>query len=284
MNNILVRFSIIVLILSNLSFQWPVKDGIITSTFGESRSDHFHDGTDMVSPSDNVYPVASGTLLYAWSRTLFPLENYWGGGNYKVISHSDGFISIYMHLQDVEDLKPDYSESDIIGLIGNTGRSYGKHIHFSILNPEKRESINPLKALPAYSDNKAPEIMDFYIRIDDRYIRLRDKSDIRLTQHYPLLIEIRDTIKGNERLGLYNFKASLNGKEIADYTFDKIDYSTDGLLVKNKIFLDVFDEKGYYKIKDIVYKEGLNNFLITASDFNGNKSEKEFTINVRLDM
>ena len=283
MNKILIRFSIIVLVLSNLSFNWPVKDGIITSTFGESRSDHFHDGLDMVSLGDDVYPVKSGTLLYTWNRSLFPLENYWGGGNYKVISHSDNLISIYMHLQDVENLRQDYGESDIIGLIGNTGHSYGKHIHFSILDLEKRESINPLKVLSTYSDNKSPEIMNFFIRIENRYIRLNDKSDIRLTRHYPLLVEVKDTVKGNERLGLYNFKALLNGKEIADYTFDKIDYSTDGLLLNNKLFIDVFDEKGYYKIKDIVYKEGINNFSIIVSDFNGNKSEKDFTVNVKLD-
>jgi hypothetical protein len=284
MNKILTRFSIIVLVLFNLSFSGPVRDGIITSTFGESRSDHFHDGLDMVSPGDEVHPVKSGTLLYTWNKTLFPLENYWGGGNFKVVSHSDGFLSIYMHLQDGENLKQEYSESDIVGFIGNTGHSFGKHIHFSILDPDKRESINPLKVFPAYNDAKAPEIMNFFIRIDNRYIRLNDKSDIRLTQHYPLLIEIKDTIKGNERLGLYNIKALLNGNAVADYTFDKIDYSAEGLLVSNKPFLDIFDEKGYYKIKDIQYKEGENNFLIIVSDFSGNKFEKNFTVNVKLDL
>ena len=283
-NKILTLFSIIVLALSNLSLKWPVNDGSITSAFGESRADHFHDGIDMVSSGDNVYPLASGVLLYTWNRSLFPLENYWGGGNYKIIAHKDGLLSVYMHLQDVEDLRQEYSESDIIGLIGNTGHSYGKHIHFSVLDPEKRESINPLKSLSAYNDSKAPDIMNFFIRIENRYIRLNDKSDIRLTQHYPLLVEVRDTVKGNERLGLYNFKASLNGKEIANYTFDKIGCSEDGLLVDNKIFVDIFDEKGYYKIKDIVYKEGINNFSIIVSDFNGNISEKDFTINVKLDM
>jgi len=284
MNKILTVFSIIVLALSNLSFKWPVNNGIITSTFGEFRGDHFHDGIDMVSSDDNVYPIAAGTLLYTWNRSLFPLENYWGGGNFKVISHSDDLISIYMHLQDVEHLKQDYSESDIIALTGNTGHSYGKHIHFSVLDHAKRESINPLKVLSRYSDDKSPEIINFYVKIDNRYIRLNDKSDIRLTKHYPLLIEVKDTVKGNERLGLYNFKASLNGKAIADYTFDKIDYSHDGLLVNKIIFLDVFDEKGYYKIKDIVYQEGINNFSFIVSDFNGNISKKDFTVNVKLDM
>jgi hypothetical protein len=285
-NKILVRFSILVLVFSNLSFNWPVnvKDSIITSTFGESREDHFHDGVDIICPNDNFHPIEKGTLLYTWNRSLFPLENYWGGGNYKVIAHGDGSLAIYMHLQDVENLKLDYNESDIVGLIGNTGHSFGRHLHFSILDPDKRESTNPLKQLPSYSDVKAPEIMNFYIRIDDRYIRLNDKSDIRLTKHYPLLIEIRDTFKGDENLGLYNIKVSLNGKTVADYTFDKINHSADGLMMNNKIFADIFDDKGYYKIKNIIYKEGINQFSIIASDFNGNISEKDFTVNIRLDM
>jgi len=169
MDRKLVLFSILILILSNLSFRWPVNDGVLTSTFGESRADHFHDGIDLISPIDNVYPIESGTLLYAWNKSFFPLENYWGGGNYKVLSHADGLLSVYMHLQDIDDLKQTYSESDVLGRIGNTGHSYGKHIHFSLLKQIKRESLNPQSILPSYSDIKVPQILNFFIRIENKY-------------------------------------------------------------------------------------------------------------------
>ena len=42
---------------ANFNFQWPLKEGLITSTFGESRADHFHDGVDIVSANKNIYPV-----------------------------------------------------------------------------------------------------------------------------------------------------------------------------------------------------------------------------------
>jgi hypothetical protein len=284
MNSKLILFSILILALSNISFRWPVNDGIITSTYGESRADHFHDGIDMISPVDEVHPVEQGTLLYAWNKSFFPLDNYWGGGNFKVISHDNGSLSVYMHLQDIDNLKQTYNESDIIGHVGDTGHSYGKHIHFSVLNPAAKESINPLKLLPAYNDIKAPEILNFYIRIDNKYIRINDNSDIRLTKHYPILIEIRDTIKGNENLGLYKLKAVFNGKEVADYEFNKIGYSMNGLKVSNRVFTDLFDEKGYYKINDLSYNEGINILSVVVSDFNGNSSEKNFTINVNLDL
>lgn len=284
MNGKLILFSIMVLILSNLSFRWPVDKETITSTYGESRGDHFHDGIDMTGTGDNVYPIEQGTLLYSWNKSLFPLENYWGGGNYKVLSHNNGLTSVYMHLQDIDNLQQTYKESDILGQIGNTGHSYGKHLHLSLLNPEKRESINPLKMLPVYPDIKAPEIMNFYVRIDNKYVRLNENSDIRLTKHYPLLIEIRDTIRGNENLGLFRIKAVLNGKDVLNSEFSKIDFSANGLSVNMKTFDDLFDEKGYYKLKGITYTEGINTLSVSVSDFNGNTSEKNFTINVKLDI
>ncbi len=284
MNSKLLLYSIIILAISNLSFRWPVKNGIITSTFGESRGDHFHDGVDVISPDDNVNPVDKGTLLYVWNKSFFPLDNYWGGGNFKVLEHDNGIISVYMHLQDVDNLKQIYGDADIIGQIGNTGHSYGRHLHFSLLNLQKRESINPLTVMPPYIDRKAPEIMNFYLKIEKRYIRINGNSDIRLTKHYPLLVEIKDTIKGNENLGLYSIKAVFNGKEVLNYDTGNIGYSSGGLVIKGKTYSELFDEKGYYKIDGIVYKEGINNISVVASDFNGNSSEKNFTFNVNLDM
>jgi len=284
MNSKIILLGLLILALSNVSFRWPVDNGVITSTFGESRADHFHDGVDMVSASDNIFPVGSGSLLFAWNKTFFPLDNYWGGGNYKVLSHNDGLLSVYMHLQDFDNLKPAYNESDIIGQMGNTGHSYGKHIHFSILNQTKKESINPMTALPSFADSKSPEVLNFYIRIENRYIRINNNSDIRLTKHYPLLIEIKDTIKGHENLGLYRLKAVFNGKEVVDYDFSKINYSANGLTINGKTFNDLFDEQGFYKINGLVFNEGFNTLNVVVFDFNGNSSEKNFTINVNLDM
>ena len=102
--NILVCFSLFVLAFSNVSFRWPLNNPVLTSTYGESRADHFHDGMDFISSDSRVFPVKEGKLLYAWNRSLFPLENYWGGGNYKIIKHDDEYVSYYMHLQYVESI------------------------------------------------------------------------------------------------------------------------------------------------------------------------------------
>lgn len=284
MYNKLVLFSVVILAIINTSFRWPVTDGIITSSFGESRGDHFHDGVDIISSSDNVFPVDQGTLLYAWNKSYFPLENYWGGGNYKVLKHKDGLLSVYMHLQDADNFKQTYNENDIIGYIGDTGHSYGRHLHFTVLNPDKKESINPVRLMPFNDDKKAPEILNFYFRIDNKYIRINNNADIRLTKHYPLLVEIKDTIRGNENLGIYRLKAVFNGKDILNSEFSGIGFSQNGLTVNGKIYSELFDEKGYYKINGLVYNAGMNSLTVTVADLNGNASEKSFTINVKLEI
>ena len=48
---VLCRISIIALAFALAAFRWPLNDGKITSTFGESRGDHLHDGTDMIGGS-----------------------------------------------------------------------------------------------------------------------------------------------------------------------------------------------------------------------------------------
>lgn len=283
MNRTLV-ISIILLALSNVSFRWPVDNARLTSTFGESRADHFHDGIDMISDSDKVYPVNKGRLVFSWNKSMFPLENYWGGGNYKIVKHDGSMHSIYMHLQDGDDLKPSYEENEILGYIGDTGHSYGKHIHFSLLDNVKRESFNPFSTLPHYDDNKAPVIMNFFVKINDRYTLLRENSSIRLTKHYPLLVEINDTVTGKEKLGIYKISAIFNGKDVLNSQYNSLSYSENGLTLNRYIFNEIADEKGYYVISGITFVEGINTITVTASDFNGNTSEKNFNIDVHLDI
>jgi len=114
-------------------------------------------------------------------------------------------------------------------------------------------------------------------------VRINPDSNIRLTQHYPLLVEIRDSASGRERLGIYKMKVQFNGKEILNTEYDRIDYSENGFTVSGRVFDDLFDERGYYKIPDLKYQEGLNTFIVTARDFSGNTGERIFKINVSLD-
>ncbi len=284
MNRFILKVSIIVFSLTLASFRWPVENGRITSTFGESRGDHFHDGIDLGSPDGKIYPVANGKLLLYWDKSLFPLDQYPGGGNYKIIAHEGGVYSVILHLEDGGPIAKEYGANDVIGIIGNTGHSYGKHLHLSIVDLKRRQSLNPLVIMPPSEDLKAPEVVALHLRIGDKYVQLRDKAKIRLTRHYPLLVEMYDSVRGGERLGVYGVVVHFNGKKMCDSVYKSIAITPNGMAVGGKTYEALYDEKGYYKVNGVKYLNGENIIKITAMDYAGNIAEKEFTVFVTLDM
>jgi len=279
-----IFISLFILSLLLASFRWPLKDGRITSTFGESRGDHFHDGVDMTSLDKKVHPVQKGSLVFFWDKSLFPIENYPGPGNFKVLSHGNNIYSLYMHLEDGGSYKQNYSGEDTVGNYGSTGHSYGSHIHFTIFDPIKRLSFNPLMLIAGIEDIKPPEIAGIHIKIGDKYVQIRDKSNIRLTKHYPILLDVYDTMGGSEKLGVYKLTVLLNNKKVFDSIFQKLNFSQAGLSILHKTFLEVYDVKGYYRIGGLKYQNGDNILRIIANDYSGNISEKEYSFNVILDM
>jgi len=280
---VIIYISIIACAVSFLSFRWPLDNPRITSTFGESRGDHFHEGIDVISSSNKVHPISQGSLLYSWNKSLFPFDQYSGSGNYKVISHQNNLASVYLHLDDSEDLAASYNENDSIANFGNSGRSYGRHLHFGIVDLKKRFAINPYEMLPAFKDEKSPVVGPYAMRINDKIVTIRNKSKIRVTRDWPLLIKIFDQISGGERLGVFELKVSFNGEPVYDTHFERIETAKNGLTISGKNFDNLYDKDGYYKIEGIKYRSGLNTFAVTASDFSGNQTVDNFTIDITLD-
>lgn len=283
LNNILFKICLLALIIFNLSFTWPLENIRITSTFGESRGDHFHDGIDIISGNFKIHPAEDGELVYFWNKSLFPTENYPGGGNFKVLTHKNGYSTIYMHLEDSSEYKKGYSVSDTVAEMGLTGHSSGKHLHFTLYNTKMKKFINPLTVFPQITDKMNPIIEGVYIRIEDKYFRINNNNNIKLTHNYPLLVEIWDTINKGDRLGIYKLVMTLNGEKIADNIYSEISFSKNCLNMAGKTFQELFDEKGYYKATNVKYIQGVNELLITAVDYSGNETSKKISFAVNLD-
>lgn len=275
---------ILTLALLGASFRWPVDQGKITSVFGEARADHFHDGVDMVCADLKVYPIAEGELAYLWDKALFPLDHYSGGGNYRVLRHEDGRYSLYLHLEDSGSYKDAYGERDVVGIIGNTGRSYGRHLHFTVMDPVSRSSVDPMSFMPGFEDTAPPRIAEVYLRLPEKYHVLGNNSNIRLTRHHPLLVSISDSMGGRESVGVHYLAVELNGKKVLEINFSEINFSKNGLTISGKKFQDLFDEKGYYRVGDPVYAQGSNTVKIVARDFRGNEAVKDITFNAKLEI
>jgi len=123
----------------------PVE-GPISSGFGK-RSDPmnnrsaFHTGIDFRGDKgDKIYATADGVVANAFRNG--------GYGNYVLIDHGNGYTSAYAHMKKYLVHKGDrIKRGQLIGLIGNTGRSTGSHLHYEIaLNGVP---INPYKFLKA---------------------------------------------------------------------------------------------------------------------------------------
>lgn len=283
-NKIIFYICLFLLISFNLSFTWPIENARITSSFGESRGDHFHSGIDLISGSMKIYPVEEGELVFFWDNSIFPDENYPGGGNYKILRHKSGYYSVYMHLDDNPSCKNIYLKNDPVGTMGSTGHSSGKHLHFSMYQIASNKFINPLKIFPEVSDNIKPGIEEISVRIEDKYFRINENDNIRLTQHFPLLINIWDSINKGDRLGIYKLRITLNGKKIIDNEYSEISIADNISKISGRAFDELFDEKGYYKVSEIKYIDGVNTLAVTAADYSGNETTKQFSFTVNLDM
>jgi len=125
-------------------FTNPCPGATNSSGFGYRTFDNsFHKGLDMAAPEGTPYYAAdSGTVLYATND-----GGYNGGaGNWVVIAHGNGIVTKYMHSSATYVVPGDYVErGQNIGAVGNTGNSFGAHLHFQV--EIGGVAVNPLNYL-----------------------------------------------------------------------------------------------------------------------------------------
>lgn len=112
-------------------FAHPCPAGSVSSTFGYRTFDNaFHKGVDFAAGEGTPYYAAdSGTVMYVTSD-----GGYNGGaGNWIVISHGNGIVTKYMHSSAVYvSAGQQVERGQNIGAVGNTGNSFGAHLHFQV--------------------------------------------------------------------------------------------------------------------------------------------------------
>lgn len=103
----------------------------INSGFGNRRSyngsafTYFHGGVDFPPVALEITASADGVVVFA---DLLEVR-----GNFTLIDHGHGIFSAYMHQSELYVKAGDTIKAgQVIGLIGNTGRSTGAHLHWEI--------------------------------------------------------------------------------------------------------------------------------------------------------
>jgi murein DD-endopeptidase MepM/ murein hydrolase activator NlpD len=109
--------------------------GYRTDPFTKKR--RFHYGMDFSARKGTpIYATGNGVVKRADNRSS-------GYGKHIRIDHDFGYVSLYAHLSKYNVRRGQrVKRGDIIGYVGNTGRSVGPHLHYEIFKDKKR--INPL--------------------------------------------------------------------------------------------------------------------------------------------
>jgi len=131
---------------SGKDFLWPVEKGQVSSYYGWRSSKKFHDGVDISAPTGTkIFAVKDGKVVYSGKKIR-------GYGNMIVIQHIGKIYSVYAHNSVNKVSTGDtVRKGDVIGLVGNTGRSHGPHVHFEVR--QGKYSVDPLKYFN-YMENK----------------------------------------------------------------------------------------------------------------------------------
>jgi hypothetical protein len=111
-------------------------NGPVTSTF-KYRKGKWHKGIDIdLVTGDTVCSAFDGVVRYA-------KYNSGGFGNLVIVRHYNGLETYYAHLSEINvEVDSEVKAGDFLGKGGNTGHSYGSHLHFEVrfydnaLNPE----------------------------------------------------------------------------------------------------------------------------------------------------
>jgi hypothetical protein len=215
----------------------------LSGNFGELRPNHFHAGFDLKTLQKEglpVYAVADGYVSRIKISTF-------GNGKTIYITHSNGYTSVYGHLQraadSIEDFikKTHYTEQSfeiekylkpgelivkkgqLIALSGNSGTSEGPHLHFEFRDNITENIINPMlfgfdKFL---KDTKNPIIFNVYVYpLDDETLVNQSKRPLLLN----LLLQKDGTYLGD--------KVIANGKigfGINAFDYDDVSYNKNGI-------------------------------------------------------
>ena len=233
---------------------------ILSGTYGELRSNHFHSGIDIKTKGIqglNVYSYASGYV----SRIKV---SHGGYGKALYLKHPDGNTTVYAHLKKfsskIEEIvkskqykresyeieffpkenKISVLENEIIAFSGNTGGTTGPHLHFEVRD-QNQIPINPLISSNIYiEDDRTPFFKKLFYKSYDRNNVFDSQTELKINKITNSLY-VSDTLKSSGKIGIgivafdkhnrannsngiFKIITSLNNQNLLKIVFDSISF------------------------------------------------------------
>ena len=197
-------------------FDFPLY---LSGNFGELRSNHFHGGLDFKTQGVVGKPLLAIADGYISKVTVTP----GGYGNALYLTHDNGYTSVHGHLDrflpEIAELvrKKQYAEQafavtlefgpdefrfrqgEVVAYAGNTGYSFGPHLHMEIRTTDTNEPIDPLTFYKdKIVDNIAPRATRIMI-YGDEY-----KGKVSLDKPMKGVAEVDGKIIFNSQFSIFN--------------------------------------------------------------------------------
>ncbi len=235
--------------------------------FCELRSNHFHSGIDLRTQQREGVEIVSIGDGYV-SRIAI---SHFGYGKAIYITHPSGYVSVYAHLSkyntkieqmvntfhyQLESYEFDMpldsglisvKKGEVIAFSGNTGHSFGAHLHFEIRDVKTEETIIPYAFGIKITDTKAPVIYNLRIyplqknslingsnAVFESKVILKENGQFGLPADVKLSISgaVGIAIEANDlhnvstfKNGLYQSQLNVNNTPIYEVKFDKVAFS-----------------------------------------------------------
>ncbi len=159
---------------------------IITSPFG-IRNDPInnqatsHNGIDISGSAElgtiNIIATKAGIITKVVDQCTSGGDSTCGGGygNYVVISHADGTHTLYAHLHENTipiKVNESINQGQIIGKMGNSGKSTGMHLHFEIMvgSNDSSSVVDPLTYIstetPRQNNNQSSDLHEMLVCLE----------------------------------------------------------------------------------------------------------------------
>lgn len=244
-------------------YVYPVQNvaGLCSSNFGEMRPNHFHSGVDIKTDGVEGKPVVAAADGYIARIVVQPS----GYGRALYVVHPNGTMSVYGHLSrfraDLDSLALDrrmrskrnsidfylpegrypVKRGEVIALSGNTGNSYGPHLHFEIRDMRDNTTLNLIRqGIIGTNDTQPPTINALhYVAVDTvggiarhtapRRIDIRRLKSgvyevagpVKVARRGYFVVEVTDRKDGvQNRFGIYRITQTIDGRPTIEYRAD----------------------------------------------------------------